>query len=178
MVRGDATPKRRMIWRAVIASAATLGAAGADARGLAVTDLRTIERAMIEALGPGFIGRAEPSRIDMICSDCAGGPIVGVQMGAQNDGTEQRVRSGRTTIEDLERLCRASSPECRISALDVAPAVGWVSSYPIGENAGATAVVIQDGGLLTIRSLATDADAARRNVDRLMPLVRERVIER
>jgi hypothetical protein len=176
MARAGVTLKRRMSWRTLLASAAMLVAAGAGARGLAVADLRTIERAVIEAIGPGFIGRAEPSRIDMMCSACAGEPIVGVQIGKQDDGTEQRVRSGRTTIKDLERLCRARSPECRITPLDVAPAVGWVSSYPIGETAGATAVVIQDGQLLTIRSIATDAASARRNVDKLMPLIRTEVI--
>lgn len=164
--------------RAALVATAMLAAAGAHAHRLAVKDLRTVERAVTEALGPGFVGRAAPTRIDLICSSCAGEPIVGIRIGTQDDGTEQRVRAGRTTMADLERICRARSPECRITALDVAPAVGWVSSYPVGDGAGATAVVIRDGDLLTIRSIATDATSARANIDKLMPLVNNRIVGR
>ncbi|TRW17168.1 hypothetical protein [Glacieibacterium frigidum] len=172
------TKRLKLMLRAFLASVAMLAPAGAFSKGLAVKDLTTIERAVTEALGPGFIGRAAPARIDLMCASCAGEPIVGVQIGVQNDGTEQRVRAGQTKIDDLERICRARSPECRISALDVAPAVGWVSSYRVGDTAGATAIVIRDGDLLTIRAIARDAASARRIVDTLLPLVKERVVGR
>lgn len=177
-MNNDTPFRQRAVWGVVLASTLTLVAPGAQARGLAVQDLTTIERAVTEALGPGFIGRAEPGRIDTMCPSCAGEPIVGVRIGVQNDGTEQRVRSGRTSVADLERICQAKSSECRISALDVAPAVGWVSSYPIGESAGATAVVIQNGDLLTIRSIATDAASARGSIEKLLQLVREKFVGR
>lgn len=152
--------------------------APAEARGLAAKDLTTVERAVLDKLGPGFDARAEPNRIDLICTGCAGAPMIGIQLGRQDDGTEGRVRSGQTRIADLERLCQARSSECRLSALDVAPAVGWVSGYAFGGTAGATAVIIRDGDLLTIRSLATDAATARRGIDKLLPLIRSRLIGR
>jgi hypothetical protein len=58
----------------------------------------------------------------------------------------------------------------------VKPAVGWISAYPIGDRAGATAVIIRDGQLLTIRSVANEAGQTRRNVDRLIPLARSRIV--
>jgi hypothetical protein len=148
----------------------------AQAQGFATDDLTGVEAAVTSALGRGFAGRAKTSRLTLTCSSCTGKPIIDILLGQQNDGTEKRLRSGETKVSDLERLCQQSSPECRLSALDVAPAVGWITSYPIGDNAGATAIVLQDGDLLTIRSLAKDAATARRSIDKLMPLIRTHVI--
>jgi hypothetical protein len=148
----------------------------AQAQGFATNDLTRIEAAVTSALGQGFDGRAEANRLTLTCSSCTGKPIIDILLGQQNDGTEKRLRSGETKISDLERLCQQNSPECRLLALEVAPAVGWITSYPIGDNAGATAIVIQDGDLLTIRSLAKSAETARHSIDRLMPLIRTHVI--
>jgi hypothetical protein len=148
----------------------------AQAQGFATNDLTRIEASVTSALGQGFDGRAKSNRLTITCPSCTGKPIIDILLGQQNDGTEKRLRSGETKVSDLERLCKLNSPECRLSGLDVAPAVGWVTSYPIGDNAGATAIVLQDGDLLTIRSLAKNAPTARRNIDKLMPLIRTHVI--
>jgi len=148
----------------------------AQAQGFAINDLTRIEAAVTRALGQGFDGRAQANRLTLTCLSCTGEPIIDILLGQQNDGTEKRLRSGETKISDLERLCQQNSPECRLSDLEVAPAVGWITSYPIGDNAGATAIVIQDGDLLTIRSLAKTAATARRSIDNLMPLIRAHVI--
>lgn len=79
-------------------------------------------------------------------------------------------------MADLEQICRARSPRCTVTALEVAPAVGWVSGYPLGDRAGATAIIIRDGDLLTIRSLARDPASARQAIDHLLPLIRTRII--
>lgn len=150
--------------------------ASAHAQGFSTSDLTSVAPAITDALGSGYAARVEPHQIAYSCPDCAGEPIIAIVLGRQTDGTEQRVRSGATRIEDLERLCRARNPECRLSALAVAPAVGWVSSYTIGDSAGATAIVILDGDMLTIRSVANDAAAARRGIDTLLPVVRARII--
>lgn len=167
--------RRRYVFAAVLAILAT---AAVEARGLAVRDLVSVQGAVKKSLGSGFIARAQPNRLDLICIGCVDQPIIGLQLGRQTDGTEERVRLGQTRIVDLEQICKARSPECRLSALSVAPAVGWVSSYAIGDTAGATAVIIQDGDLLTIRSLADDPITARRGIDKLLPLIRARMIGR
>ena len=151
-------------------------AVGAQAQGLATKDLTKVGQAAAAAMGPGFEMKAEPERLTLVCATCAGEPIIDILVGRQTDGTEARVRSGATGMADLQRLCRARSPSCTVSALVVAPAVGWVSGYPLGDRAGATAVIIRDGDLLTIRSLARNPAAARAAVDRLLPLVRSRIV--
>ncbi len=151
-------------------------ATGAAAQGLATRNLTGVGQAAATALGSGFEAKEEPQRVTLFCADCVGSPVVDVLMGRQVDGTEERVRSGTTSIADLQQICRARSPRCTVTAMEVAPAVGWVSGYPLGDRAGATAIIIRDGDLLTVRSLAQDTASARQAIDRLLPLVRSRII--
>lgn len=148
----------------------------AAALGFATTDLTQVERPAAAALGTGTIARAEPQRLTLSCATCPGAPVVDVQLGRSTDGTEERVRSGATTMAALERLCRAREPACRLAALEVAPAVGWTTSWPMGGQAGVTAVILRDGALLTVRALAGDAPAARGALNRLLPVLREQVV--
>ena len=153
-------------------------ATGAAAQGLAIKDLTDFGHAASSALGSGFEARAEPQRITLACMTCGGEPVVDVLIGRQADGTEKRVRSGTTSMADLQQICRTRSPQCTVAKLDVTPAVGWVSHYPLGDRAGATAIIIRDGDLLTVRSLAQDPASARQAIDRLLPLIRTRVVGR
>jgi len=133
------------------------------AQGFATRDLASLAKDMERILGPRFISRTEEGQVALSCLSCPGSPIVGVALGRQDDGTEQRVREGKTTIEQLRQQCRARDPGCELTALDVAPAVGWITSYRMGTMAGATAIIIRDGDLLTIRSLSEDPAIARAN---------------
>lgn len=151
-------------------------ATGATAQGLAIKDLTDFGQAASSALGTGFEARAEPQRITLVCLTCGGEPVVDLLIGRQTDGTEGRVRSGTTSMAELQQICRTRSPECTVTKLDVTPAVGWVSGYPLGDRAGATAIIIRDGDLLTVRSLAQDSASARHAIDRLLPLIRTRVV--
>ena len=149
-----------------------LAATSAQAQGFATSDLSRLGKPAAAALGPGFTFRAEPSRLTLACGACAGEPIVDVILGKQADGTEERVRSGAMTIADLEKLCRTRDDACRVTALDVGAAVGWVSSYSSGDREGATAVIILHRQLLTVRALATAPGTARATITRLLPLIR------
>ena len=151
-------------------------ATGATAQGLATRDLTGVGQAAAAALGSGFQARTEPQRVTLFCTTCAATPAVDILIGRQADGTEERVRSGATNMADLQRICQARSPQCTVAALDVAPAVGWVSGYPLGDRAGATAVIIRDGDLLTVRSLAQNPASAKQAIDRLLPLIRARIV--
>jgi len=173
--RGESKNMRHRLGTVVIAGMIAL-AAGAAAQGLATRDLTGFSQAAATALGSGFEAKEEPQRATLFCTDCAGAPVVDVLIGRQADGTEERVRSGTTSIADLQQICRARSPRCTVTALEVAPAVGWVSGYPLGDRAGATAIIIRDGDLLTVRSLAQDPASARQAIDRLLPLIRSRII--
>ncbi|WP_020180774.1 hypothetical protein [Methylopila sp. M107] len=157
---------------------ALLTATAAHAEGFAVRDLTSVVDEAKAALGPGFQHRAAPERLTLMCLTCEGGPMVDVLLGRQPDGTEQRVRSGETTFESLERRCKEREPACRLSGLDVAPAVGWITSYPMGKTFGATAVVIRDGDLLTIRSIASSANAARANAETLASKLAPQIVGR
>ena len=120
--------------------------------------------------------RAEPERLTIMCVDC-GDEFVAIDVlrGRNADGTEGRVRSGETTIADMEALCQAREPLCRIEAAPAGAAVGWVSSYPSPMGAGSTAALLRDGDMLTIRSIAPDAEVARRpasaELERVVPAV-------
>lgn len=148
------------------------------AEGFAVQNLTGLADDAKRALGDGYAARAEPQRLTLMCLGCPGGPMVDLQLGRQTDGTEERVRSGETSVAQLEALCRAKSPECRLSALGVAPAVGWISAYPIGKTAGATAIVLRGGDRLTIRAVAETSEAATRQVEALVRTVAPRIVGR
>lgn len=150
----------------------------ARAEGFAVSNLTTVADDAKRALGEGFSARAEPQRLTLVCLGCPGGPMVDLQLGRQTDGTEERVRSGETSMAQLEALCRAKSPDCRLSGLGVAPAVGWISAYPVGKTAGATAIVLRGGDRLIIRAMAESREAATRQVEALVQAVAPRIVGR
>ena len=154
-------------------------ASGALAQGFAIRDLTAVAPQAQAALGPGFQAKAQAQRVTLACLDCPGSPMVDLLLGRQDDGTEGRVRSGETPISRLEDNCRAKNPECRITGLKVAPAVGWISRYQLGGGmAGSTAIVIRGGDLLTIRSIAGDAATARRNAETLVGAIVPSVVGR
>ncbi|KQP40063.1 hypothetical protein ASF49_21410 [Methylobacterium sp. Leaf104] len=155
-----------------------LVAVKAQAEGFAVRDLSTVADEARAALGTGFLARAEPRRLILSCPDCKGAPMIDLQLGRQTDGTEERVRSGQTSLDQLEGLCRARNPACRLSGLSLAPALGWVTSYPMGTGSGATAVILRDGDLLTIRALAGSGEVAAGHVAALVRAVAPRIIGR
>jgi hypothetical protein len=136
--------------------------------GFAIRDLTKVPFDAAATLGGGYLSRVEADRMTLMCSDCAGRPVIDVRIGRQEDGTEGRVRDGTTTMAQLESTCKAREPSCRIEALRVAPAVGWMSSYRFGEQFSHTIVVLRDGDLLTIRSMSEDPVTARRNADALV----------
>ena len=145
------------------------------ATGFATHDLTRVRFDATRALGAGYLARVEPQRMTFVCGECKGGPMLDVLLGRQDDGTEGRVRAGTTTMAELEAICQMRSPSCRIALVRVAPAVGWMSSYRLGAQFAHTVVVLRDGDLLTIRSIAGDSTVARRNADalvaRLVPMV-------
>jgi hypothetical protein len=162
----------------VVALAVVLAATEAEAEGFAVRDLSQVVTQAKSALGGAFAHRAEPQRVSLICPSCDGQPMIDLLLGRQTDGTEARVRSGETPISRMEDLCRARNDTCRLSALSVAPAVAWITSYSLGTTAGSTAVVLRDGDLLTIRSIASDPAVARRNTETLVRAVVPTIVGR
>lgn len=153
-----------------------LSAGPALAEGFALRDLSGLGPAAGAALGGGYLHRAAPDRVTLTCPDCAGAPMIDILIGRQTDGTEARVRSGETPIAQLERLCQAREPRCRLGPLAAAPAIGWLSTYPIGATAGATAILLREGDMLTIRSVAGTPEIARGNAERLVEEMRRVVV--
>jgi hypothetical protein len=162
--------------RIILTGVIMLVALGAKAQGFAVGNLTLVVSEANAALGGSFQSRPEPKRLTLMCPTCRGQPMIDILLGRQTDGTEERVRLGETSMAQLEGLCQSRSPSCRLAALEVAPAVGWITTYPIGSMAGSTAVILRGGDLLTIRSLATDAETARGNAERLVKTVGAKII--
>lgn len=165
-------------WLGLLSILATVSAPAVQAQGFTVHDLTALGPAMEQALGSGFSHLAQARRVTLSCLDCAGSPMVDVLLGQQTDGTEQRLRSGETKIATLEALCRERDATCRLSALDVAPAAGWISTWQMGGQRGATAVMLYDGDLLTIRSLAQSDGLALANAEKLAAFAADRIVGR
>ncbi|KQS54977.1 hypothetical protein ASG32_14235 [Methylobacterium sp. Leaf361] len=153
-----------------------LWAQTAMAQGFAVHDLTGLAEAARSALGPAATARAEAGQLGLHCAACAGAPAIELRIGRLTDGTEARVRSGRTTLAALEALCVRRNPDCRLSALPAGPAIGWLSVYALDGGAGATAVILRDGDLLTIEARASDRGAAEDAARRLMQAVLPRIV--
>lgn len=164
--------------RRIAAALACLAAVPASAEGFAVRDLKTIAADANHALGGRYATKSEPKRLILNCSDCEGAPIIDMQLGRQTDGTEGRVRSGQTSIARLESICQSRSPDCRLTGLSVLPAVGWISSYALGATGGSTAIILRDGDMLTIRSIAADRDVAARNAETIARTIVPRIVGR
>jgi hypothetical protein len=162
--------------RVLAIAALALIAGEAHADGFVVRDLATIAPEVSAALGSGFDPRSEAQRLTLICAKCEGDPTIDLQLGRQTDGTEERVRSGRTPIARLEKLCQERNPSCRLVGLDVAPAVGWISTYSMRATFASTAVILRGGDLLTIRLLASNPEAARSNAEKVVRAVQPRLI--
>ncbi|WP_156370190.1 hypothetical protein [Novosphingobium sp. Leaf2] len=162
---------RNVSFAAIMAAAIAI-AAPAHAQGFATKDINAIAKQAARVLGPGYQSALRGSSAAFNCPQCQGEPMVSIAVGRQTDGTEGRVRSGETTMAQLQALCRRREPTCRISRLALGPAVGWLSSWPLGSSAGATAVVLRDGDLLTVRVVANTPQAAAAVMD---PLVRKLV---
>jgi hypothetical protein len=142
------------------------------AEGLTIRDLSTLA-VDTTTLSPGdWEQRLEPDRATFDCFGCTfgctGDPVIDIQPGRQNDGTEGRIRSDDTTFADMEGLCQQRDPACTLRGLDVAPAVGWATQYMIGSQVAQTIAVLRDGDILTIRVLSTDPAIITQNVEAVL----------
>lgn len=164
--------------RSLVVALLCLAAGAAQAGGFATRDLTAVAADVTKVLDRRFVSRAEPDRLTLTCPECRGAPIIDILIGRQADGTEDRVRSGQTSIAQLEAICRSRSPDCRLSGLSVAPGVGWISTYAIGTTAGSTAVILRDGDLLTIRSLAGEREVATRHAKTLATSIAPSIVGR
>ena len=153
-----------------------LWAQAAIAQGFALHDLTGLAEAARAALGTEATARAEAEHLGLHCSACTGAPSIEIRIGRLTDGTEARVRSGRTTLAALEAICVRRNPDCRLSTLPAGPAIGWMSVYALGGSAGATAVILRDGDLLTIEARAADREAAEDSARRVMQALLPRIV--
>jgi hypothetical protein len=144
--------------------ASCLVAAPLWADGFEQTDLSQIDPSLAAFSGGVYDAGAAPDRLTIYCTDCSDQVAIDVLMGQSTDGTEGRYRSGETTIEKMEAICKSRSPTCELEAVETGAAVGWITQYEIGgDTKGSTVVLFQDGDMLTIRSIAKDRETADRN---------------
>ena len=136
----------------------------AAAEGFVLKDLRRVQVDVSEFAGGGYEVDQQRKRLLVACISCDDLTVISVELGRSTDGTEGRFRSGETTIEKMEAICQDRDPKCRLTRLDIGGAVGWVSQYKLGPNEGSTAVLFQDGDLLTIRSLSESRNRSGTNM--------------
>ncbi|WP_198371871.1 hypothetical protein [Roseomonas rosulenta] len=150
-------------WMALAVVVLAAGGARAQER----PSLAAVEARALAALGEGYVARIEDGLLTLTCPGCEGAPAVELRLGRQEDTTEQRLRSGYTSIASLDQQCRARNPTCRVERADIGRAVGWVTAYRAGEVAGSVLVLLRDGGMVIARSVAASPEVARGNVERL-----------
>lgn len=167
-----------LVWRSALPLVALLAATGANAEGFVIADLTPIGDAAAATLGPGYIFRAEPKRVSLYCAECTGSPMIDILLGTDDYGAEASLRLGLTSAADVERKCRSRNAGCQIKALDIAPAVGWVSQYPRPRGDGATAYIMRDGQVLTLRVISNSTGTSSEVMERLLPLARRQIIGR
>lgn len=153
-----------------------LWAHAALAQGFALHDLTTIAGDARIALDRESEVQAEAQHLILTCSPCNGAPTVDLQLGRLTDGTEARVRSGKTSFGALESICVRRNPDCRLTSLAAGPAIAWISVYALERGAGATAVVLRDGDLLTIEARAATRGAAEDSVLHVAHAVLPRIV--
>jgi hypothetical protein len=131
--------------------------------GFAYSDLTQVPIRTPVLPGKRFAPKAEAGRLTLGCLECADLEAVDILLGDSDDGTEGRLRSGETQIATIEANCRRSDPDCRIDAIEIAGAIGWVSrTSAVGLNISTT-VLFKDGDRLIIRSIANDIETAVAN---------------
>lgn len=148
----------------------------AMAGGFATHDLTGLADVARTALGPDATAQVAPVHLSLHCAACTGAPTLELQLGRLTDGTEKRVRSGRTSFAALEAICIQRNPGCRLSTLPAGRAIGWLSVYALDNGAGATAVILRDGDLLTIEAQAANRGAAEDSVWRLTQTVLPHIV--
>ncbi|MCJ2135156.1 hypothetical protein MKK69_14010 [Methylobacterium sp. J-026] len=148
------------------------------AQGFAIHDLTSLAEPARTILGDGATAQAQPGQLILTCQACQGAPTVALQLGRLTDGTEDRIRSGKTTLAALETLCLKQNPDCRLTSLPAGPAIGWISLYAFTGGAGSTAVILRDGDLLTIEAKAMSRGAAEDAVQRLAQALLPRIVGR
>lgn len=143
---------------------ALLAAGPALADGFAVHDLRTLDVDVGAFAGGAFEAEAnEPGRLTIFCADCEGIVAVDIILGRSDDETEERFRSGETTVGRMAAICRERNPTCTLEGAQAGRAVGWVTHYEAAGRAESTTALFLDGDLLTIRSISPDPAQAFAN---------------
>lgn len=135
------------------------------AEGFKNKDLRTISVDTSGFTGDGDFeaGSNESERLTVFCAGCPEVTAIDILLSRSEDGTEQRYRSGETTIEKMDEICKSRSPGCELKAASLGDAVGWVTRYQAGGRSGSTTVLFLDGDQLLIRSIAGDLGTATTN---------------
>jgi hypothetical protein len=146
-----------------VASAVGSSAPSVPVSGFAITDPAKLNPKPLVIAGKTFTPRLEPSEVKLLCGACKALEAVAMIFDKSTDGTEGRLRSGETKIATIAANCQRQEPNCRIDALSLAGAVGWVSRTKVGSTAISTAVLFKGGDRLIIRSIAGDVETAFAN---------------
>lgn len=115
------------------------------------------------------VRQEEAGRMTIVCSSCSGFAAIDVLLGrGPGDGTEERIRSGKTTAKTMFEACKKNAEARGTVCFAMAPAnkkgaVGFVSEWKINDTTfGATYTLYQDGKLLTMRNVAGSRRQAKR----------------
>ena len=164
------------VYLATMIAASLTNTASAAQDGFATDDLTTLDYDLADYEGGAFQAKKEAGRTSLICLECTSLTAVDIALGETTDGTEERYRSGETTLEHMEGLCQQRDESCTMAHLEIGDAVGWRSSYTAGAMAGATAVLFENGDMLTIRSIGENHEIADANLDRALDEIAPAII--
>ena len=148
---------------AVLIALALTSSASAELR---ISDLKKVDVSAFPQ--SDYSIRQESDRLTVACEKCDGLVAIDVQLAAGPAGTEENIRSGKTTAATMFDICKknaeARGSECySIEPANLKDAVGFVSDVKIADEMyAATYTIYQDGKLLLMRNVAGSRAEAKR----------------
>jgi hypothetical protein len=163
--------------RIALAAALAFGmTTAAQAEGFALKDLTKLRFDPASMPGKEFVMRNdEPERATVACVACKDLEAVDIILGQSVDGTEERYRSGKTTLAMMEAICKSKAPSCTMQAATFGRAVGWTTQYETS-TFGSTTALYLNGDLLVVRSLAGSKDVAFANGQAILAAVGKQIV--
>ncbi len=134
---------------------------------MAITNLTRVNTEIVEK--QGWTVRKQSGRITLMCTGCREFTATDVMLERSSDGTEGRIRSGKTTAKTMMDVCRQNAKSRGSQCFEITPirlkgAVGFLNDVSLGPMGfAATYVLWQDGRRLTIRNVAPSRRAAKQN---------------
>lgn len=146
---------------------------------MAITNLTKVNTQVIEK--QGWTARKERGRLTLFCGGCRDFTATDIILERATDGTEGRIRTGKTTAKTMLDVCKKNArggAACyAVTPVKLKGAVGFLNDVSLGPMGfAATYVLWQDGRRLTIRTAAPSRRAAKQNGQVMLKAIASQIV--